>query len=170
MLYMWSDGAFSLSIVLRIRRDFSSHNSLPYHRQFRPSSFQDLVVMFRQVVVVRTIIRGIPFLMLQGSTSTLRTPISIVVMASTQVVTCLISRVAWVSFQPVGHSGCLEDSPSRLMLLPIVLDCRDSIVRQVRGVVHRVEVFMLVEVEEDVSRPRGVSTTLLCRTPRTILI
>ena len=47
-----------LSIVLRMCRDFSSHNSLPYHRQFRPSSFQDLVVMLRQVVVVRTIARG----------------------------------------------------------------------------------------------------------------
>ena len=159
-----------LSIVPRIRRDFSSHISLPYHRQLKPSNFQDLVVMFRQVVVVRTITKGISFLMLQGSTSTLRTPISRVVMASTQVDTCLISRVAWVSIQPVGHSGSLEDSPSRLMLLPVVLDRRDSTVRQVRGVIRRVEVFMLVEVEEDDSRPRGVSTILLCRTLRTIRI
>ena len=45
---------FWLSIVPRIRRDYISHNNLSYHRQFRPSSFQNLVVMFRQVVVVRT--------------------------------------------------------------------------------------------------------------------
>ena len=72
-----------LSIILRTRRDFSSHIGLPYHRQYRPSSFQDLVVMFRQVMVVRTITRGISFLMLQGSTSTRMTPISRVVIAST---------------------------------------------------------------------------------------
>ena len=159
-----------LSIVLRIRRDFSSHSSLPYSRQFRPSSFQDLVVMFRQVVVVRTITRGIPFFMIQGSISTLKILISRVVMASTQEDTCLISRVAWVSIQLVGHSGSQEDSPSRLMLLPVMLDRRDSTVRRVRGVMRTAEVFMLVEVEEDDSKPRGVSTTLLCRTPRTILI
>ena len=49
-----------LNIVPKIRRDFSSHSSLPYHRQFRPSSIQDLVVMFRQVVVVCTITRAVP--------------------------------------------------------------------------------------------------------------
>ena len=73
-----------LSIVLRTYRDCSRHirhSNLPYHRQFRPSSFQDLVVMFQWVVVVRTITKGIIFLMLQGSISTHRTPISIVVIA-----------------------------------------------------------------------------------------
>ena len=159
-----------LSIVLRIRRDLSSHSSLPYHRQFRPSSFQDLVVMFRQVVVVRTITREITFLMLQGSISTLRIPISRVVMTSTREDTCRINKVAWVSIQPVGHSGSLEDSPSMLMLLPVMLDHRGSTVSQVRGVMCRAEVFTLIEVEEDGSRPRDVSTTLLCRTPGAILI
>ena len=91
-----------LSIVLKICINFSNHSSFPYHRQLRPSSFQDLVVMFRHVVVVRTITRGISFLMLQGSISTLRIPISKVVMTSIQGDTCLISRVAWVSFQPSG--------------------------------------------------------------------
>ena len=126
--------------------------------------------MFRQVVVVRTITRGIPFLMFQSNTSTRMTPIRRVIMASTQVVTCLISRVAWVSFKPVVHSGSLEDSPSRLMLLPVMLDRRGSTVRQDSGVVCGAEVFMLVEVEEDDSRPRDVLTTLLCRTHKTIQI
>ena len=106
----------------------------------------------------------------QGSTSTLRTPISRVGMASNRVDLCLISRVAWVCIQLVGHSGSLEDSPSRLMLLPVVLDRQDSTVRQVRDVVRRAEVFMLVEVEEDDNRPRGISTILPCRTPKTIWI
>ena len=70
----------------------------------------------------------------------------------------------------MGHNGSLEDSSSRLMLLPVMLDRPDNIVKQVRGVVRMVEVFMLVEVEEDGSRLRGVLTTLLCRMLRTIQI
>ena len=104
-----------------------------------------------------------------GAYHYLRIPISRVVMASTQEDTCGISRMAWVSIQPAGHSGSLEDSPNRLMLLPVVLDHRGNTVSQVREVMRRAEVFTLVEVKEDDSRPRGVSTTLLCRTPRTIL-
>ena len=113
---------------------------------------------------------GISFLMLQGSISTLMILINRVVMASTRENTCHISRVVWVSFQPTVHSGSREDNPSKLMLLLVVLDRRDSIVRQVGGVMRRVKVFMLVEVEDDDNRPRGISTTLPCRTPRTILI
>ena len=78
--------------------------------------------------------------------------------------------MGWVSIQPADHSGGPGDSPSRLMLLPVVLDRLGSIVRQDIGVVRMAEVFMLVEVEEDDSRPRGVSTILLCKTPITILI
>ena len=46
---------------------------------------------------------------------------------------------------------------------------RGSIVSQTRGVVRRADVFTLIEVKEDDSRHRGVSTTFLCRIPRTIL-
>ena len=76
-----------LSIAQRIRRDFSRHsshnryNSFPYHHRFQPSSIQDLVVMFQQVMEVRTTIRGIPFFILRDSTSILRIPTSRVVMA-----------------------------------------------------------------------------------------
>ena len=73
-----------LSIAHRIHRDFSSHNrnsSFPYHHRFRPSSIQDLVVMFQQVVEVHTIIKEISFLILRDSSSILRIPTSRVVMA-----------------------------------------------------------------------------------------
>ena len=89
-------------------------------------------------------------------------------MGSIRDVICHTSRVVWASFQLVVPNGSREDSPSRLMLLLVVLGHHGSTFRQVRVVVHRAEVFMPVEVDEDVSRPRGVLIILLCRTPRTI--
>ena len=146
----------SLSIAHRTRRDSSHHSrysSFLCHHQFQPISTQDLVVMLQQVVEVHTTIRGILFLILQGSTNTLRIPISRVVMGSIREVICHTNRVVWVSFQLVVLNGSQEDSLSRSMLLLVVQGHHDSTSRQVRVVVHRAEVFMPAEVEDDVSRP-----------------
>ena len=56
------------------------------------------------------------------------------------------------------------------MLLLVVLDRNDSIARQVRVGVHRAEVYMPVEDEEVVSRPRGVLIISLCMMLRVIQI
>ena len=96
--------------------------------------------MLSQVVEVHTTIRGILFLILQGSTSTLRIPIIMVVMGSIREVICHISRVAWASFLLVVPSGSRDDSPSRSMLLLVVLGHHDSTAMQVRVAVHKAEV------------------------------
>ncbi|KAM1014036.1 hypothetical protein ACFX2C_044090 [Malus domestica] len=100
-----------LSIVPKASRDL---NSLSYHSQLRLNSFQDLVVSLRRVVVTLIIFKGIQFLILQDSISTLRTLISRIIMVNLQKVICLISRTTLVSsFQLVDRSGNQEDNHSR---------------------------------------------------------